>query len=116
MENIDSKWNENLEKIQSKKGILILVNDNKDIISQLIKALYDVEGLPEDLNNPESSEDAEAVNSYATRLYDLFCEGTQIAESLMVGEAVEKAYNDIQDENDNTRNIFHETGHYPGDF
>ena len=114
--NIDSQWNENLEKIQGKAGIHILVNDRGDVISRLIKALADVEGLPEDLDNPESIDEANAVDSFATVLNHLFCEGAEISEALMVGEQVEKAYNDIQDETGNTRDMHDETSHSDGDF
>ena len=96
--NIDYIWNENLDRLRGKNGIHILVNDNKDIISKLIKALANVEGLPDDLNNPESLDEAQAVNSYATKLYELFCKGAEIAESLMVGDQVERAYEAIQDD------------------
>lgn len=108
--NLDTEWNENLEKIHGKSGIHILVNDNKDIMSQLIKALADVEGLPEDLNNPESIEEVQAVDEYGTRLYLLFCKGAEIAEAMIVGGAVEKAYEDIQDEKGNTLDPYQEYG------
>ncbi len=114
--NIDYIWNENLDRLRGKNGIHILVNDNKDIISQLIKALADVEGLPADLNNPQAIEEVQAIDDYGIRLYELFCEGAEIAETMIVGGAVEKEYNDIQDETGNTRDMNHETGHSEGDF
>ena len=116
MENIDTAWHENLEKLHGGKGIYILVNDKKDIISKLIKALADTDCLPEDLNNPQSVDEAWAVAHYATSLHELFSEGADIAEAMMVGDAVEKAYEDIQDETGNTRNMMAETGHKASDF
>ena len=93
-----------------------MVNDKPDIMSKLISALADVEGLPDDLTNPESPEEAEAVNSYAAVLCHLFGEGLEIAEAMLVGEKVEAAYNDIQDEKGNTRDMYQETGHSKADF
>ena len=103
MENIDSEWNENLDRLRGKSGIHILVNDNKDIISKLINALADVEGLPADLNDPLSLEEAQAVNSYAAVLCHFFGEGLEIAEAMLVGEKVKQAYLGIQDETGNTK-------------
>jgi len=116
MENIDTTWNENLEKLHGGKGIHILVNDKKDIISKLIKALAHTDCLPDDLNNPQSIAEVWAVDHYATTLYELFCDGAEIAERMMVADAVEKEYEDIQDEIGNTRNMMAETGHTDGDF
>ncbi len=113
---IDSIWNENFEKLQGSSGIDVLVNDNDDVLSRIVRAVKDVQGLPADLNNPESIEEAEAVNTYATMLHHLFCEGAEIAEAMMLGVQVEKAYNDIQDETGNTRDLMHEAGHSDGDF
>ena len=116
MANIDTEWHKNLEKLEGEFGVLILANDKKDIVSRIIKALKNKEGLSMDLNNPTSLEEAETVDSYATKLYELFCEGAEIAEAMMVGKQVEKAYTDIQDEKGNTRDMYKETGHSRGDF
>ncbi len=116
MENIDTAWNEKLAKLQGDNGIHILVNDNKDIISKLIKALANVDCLPEDLSNPQTVDEAWAVDSYASTLHDLFCKGAEITEAMMVGEKVERAYEDIQDEKGETRDMHHETGHKRSDF
>lgn len=113
---IDSGWNENLKKLQGVSGIDILVNDNEDIVSKIIKALKDMKCIPSDLDNPESEDEAWAVDYYARSLYDLFCEGAEIAEAMMVGADVEKTYNDIQDEKGNTRDMYEETGHKRSDF
>ena len=113
---IDTEWNENLKRLQGKSGIDILVNDREDILSKIIKALKNMKCLPSDLDNPNSEDEAWAVDYYARSLYDLFCEGAEIAEAMMVGADVEKSYNDIQDEKGNTRNMYEETGHKRSDF
>ncbi len=109
--NVDQKWNEDLEKLQGEKGIQILSNDNKDVVSRLLKALKNVDGLPDHLDYPVTEEEAEAVAEFASKLYNLFCEGAEIAEAMMVGDEVEKAYNDSQDEIGNTRDMYFETAH-----
>jgi hypothetical protein len=116
MKNIDTIWNENLEKLQGEKGIQILVNDRKDVMSRLIKAFANVDGLPDDLNAPESYDNESAVDNYATALYDLFCEGAEFAEQMMVGRAVKRIYEAIQDEKGSARCPYKETGHTRGDF
>lgn len=112
----DQKFCDDLEKLQGEKGIQILVNDRKDVVSQIIKALNKVDCLPEDLDYPETLDEVWAVNFYASTLYDLFCKGADIAEGMMVGDLVEKKYNDIQEEKGNTRDAYKETGHGRGDF
>jgi len=116
MKNIDTEWHENLNKLQGISGIRVLVNDREDILSRIIKALAHTDCLPDDLNNPQSTAEVWAVDHYATTLYELFCNGAEIAEKMMVAHAVEKAYEDIQDENGNTRNMMAEAGHTEGDF
>jgi len=113
--NIDSQWNENLEKIEG-RGLPNIPNDNKDIMSLLIKALQNRDCLPDDLNNPESLEEAWAVDDFASTLNEIFSKGVQLTEAMMVGLQVEKEYNDIQDEKDNTRDMYDETGHKRSDF
>lgn len=115
-ENIDTLFWENLDKLEGKNGIDILPNDKPDIISRLIKALKDRAGLPDDLNNPETMSEVEAVNEFATTIYELCCEGAETSEALMVGAQVAKAYEDIMDESGNTRDPYDETGHTRADF
>lgn len=118
-ENIDTLFWGNLGKLEGKNGIDILPNDNPDIISRLIKALKDRDGLPEDLNNPETEVRAEAVNQYALDIYYLFCEGAEIAESMMVGAQVEKTCEDAMDEKGETMSDYDklvEAGHKESDF
>ena len=91
-EKIDEKWCENLNLLEGPHGIQILPNDNKDIISRILKALRDTEGLPSDMDKPENETQAEVINKYADNLFDLFCEGANIAKSLRIGDQVHKIY------------------------
>lgn len=114
--NVDQKWNEDLEKLQGEDGIDILSNDKKDVVSKLLKALKNIEGLPDHLDYPVTEEEVEAVAEFASKLYNLFCEGAEIAEAMMVGDEVEKAYNDIQDEEDGPLDPYEEFGVSRGGF
>lgn len=114
---IDTIWTDNLIKIEGSKGVTsVIPNDNADIVSRLIKALKDRDSLPADLDNPETHTEVEAVNHFATTLYNLSCELTSAAEGMMVGAEVEKAYTDIMDEVEGSRDWHHETAHTQGDF
>ena len=113
---LDTEWHENLEKLEGPLGTQILVNDNPDLISRLIKTVKDKDKLPYDMGNPETMTQVEAVNEYANNLYDLFCEGSGIAEEMMVGAEVKKRYENIELENFNTQDMYQETGHTRADF
>ena len=114
---IDTLWEENLKKLEGPRGLQSTIpNDNKDVVSRLIKALADRGKLPCDFDNPETMTEVDAVDLYAAELYDIGCELTGLAESMMVGQQVEKAYNDIMDELGETRDMYEETGHSRGDF
>lgn len=114
---LDTIWMENLEELEGPRGLQsTLPNDNKDLLSKLIKAMVDRDALPGDLDNPETMSEVEAVDRFANTLYELFCDGAEIAEAMMVGAQVEKAYEDIQDEKGNTRDMYAETGHTRADF
>lgn len=84
-ENIDTLFWKNLGKLEGPHGVQGLVNDNPDLMSRLHKAMKDKDGLPDDLNNPENEAQAEAVEEYARTLYNLFCVGASIAETMMIG-------------------------------
>ncbi len=59
---IDTEWMNNLNKIEGPKGLQSAIpNDNKDILSRLIKAVNNREGLPDDLDNPKTADEVEAV-------------------------------------------------------
>jgi len=114
---LDTTWMDNLEKLEGPRGLQSTIpNDNKDLFSRLIKALADRDALPRDLDNPETTTEVEAVDEFATTLYELFCEGAEKSEAMMVGAQVEKAYEDIMDESGNTRDMYAETGHTRADF
>jgi len=115
-ESLDAAWIKNLNKLEGPLGTDILVNDSSDIISRLIKAVKDRGSLPCDMDNPETMTEVEEVNEYAQRLYDLCCEGAAIAEDMMVGEQVEREFNNIMDGLGETRNMYDETGHKRSDF
>ena len=114
---IDTQWIENLCKIEGPMGVTsVIPNDNKDIVSRLIKALADRGSLPQDMDNPEKEKEVEAVDRFADKLYELGCELTTVAEAMMIGAQVEKAYTDISDETEGTHDWYQETGHTQGDF
>ena len=99
---IDTVWGENLKKLEGPLGIQILVNDNPALFSRLIKALKDRESLPCDMDNPESMTQVEAVNDWASAGYDIACEIAGVFEEMMVGDEVERAYENIMEESGET--------------
>ncbi len=103
MKNFDAEWLKNRDKLEG-------------LVWQIQRALKDVEDLPDDMDCPETEEAVECVNPYATRLYDLLCDGTALAEEMMIGKEVAWTYENIQDEKGNTRDMYAETGHTRGDF
>ena len=103
MKNLEAKWSKNRDRLDG-------------LVLQIQAALKDVEGLPDDLDCPDTEEEIESINPYASRLYDLFCEGAGYAEAMMVQEEAEKRYEDIQDEKGNTRDWYSETAHTRADF
>lgn len=117
---LDTTWMDNLERLEGRRGLQSTIpNDNKDLLSKLVKALADRDKLPCDLDNPETLDEVEAVNQYAQTLYELFCDGASIAEAMMVGAQVEKAYENIQDEKGETisdHDKMVDAGHSAGDF
>lgn len=117
--NIDTIFWESLNKLEGENGIDILPNDKPDIISRLIKTLKDRDGLPDDLNNPKTMDEAEAVNEFATTLYELFSKGMEKSEAMMVGKEVERAYENIMDESGEAMSDYDkmvDAGHSAGDF
>lgn len=118
-ENIDTIFLDNIKKLEGPYGVFGLENDNLDLMSRLHKAIKDKGALPEDLNNPETDTEVEAVNEYATALYELFCDGAEIAENLMVGDAVQREFNNRMDEDGETMSDYDrmvDAGHSSGDF
>jgi len=119
-ESIDKVWKDNLDLLEGKRGAKDLdLNDKEIIMSRLVVALTDVEGLPDDLDNPETEDEVEAVNRYADALYDLFSQGADIAASLMVGSQVEQAFDRRQDElglASSYRDKLSDAGHKETDF
>ena len=117
-ESIDTGWCKNLDKIEGVAGIpeSLMTSDGKDIFSRLVKVLRDKNGLPGDMDNPESDAQVERVDEFAKELYEVGCDLAEIAEAMMVGAQVEKQYEDIQDEKGNTRNMMAEAGHLRSDF
>jgi len=118
-ENIDTIFWKNLDKLEGPHGVQGLVNDNPDLMSKIHKAIEDKEGLPEDLNNPETEAQAEAVDEYALELYYLFCEGAEIAEAMMVGAKVQREYEKAMEDRGETMSDYDkmiDAGHSSGDF
>ncbi len=114
---LDTAWMDNLGKLEGSMGLQSTIpNDNTDLLSKIVKALADRDKLPCDMDNPETMTEVEAVNEYAQTLYELFCDGASIAEEMMVGAQVEKAYENIMDELGETRDMYDETGHKRSDF
>lgn len=113
---LDQVWNENLDKIEGNLGIKILPNDRPDVISRIIKALSKTEELPEDLDFPRTFEEVEAVNEFANKLYELFCEGATYAEDMMIGSKVMHKFENICEEEGRCRDWYKETGHTRRDF
>jgi len=103
MESLDKIWCENKSKLSL-------------LIPRILTALDQTEALPENLNYPETQDQVNTVNFYAHRLYSLFCEGMDASEAMMMEPQVQKIYDDIQDENGNTRDMYDETGHKRSDF
>jgi len=103
MKNLEAKWSKNRDRLDG-------------LVLRIQTALKDVEGLPNDLDCPDTEEEVESINPYASRLYDLFSEGAGYAEAMMVQKEVERRYEDIQDERGNTRDMYAETGHLRSDF
>ena len=71
---------------------------NRDEIDRIIRALSDasadVKGVPENLDSIAPREDIEAINPYATKLYKLFCAGSEAAKKMMIQKEVQKNFND----------------------
>lgn len=118
-EPIDVEWSRNLEKIEGKEGLSILPNDKKDLLPTLIRVLSEKRDLPCDLDNPETQNEVEAVNEYAENIYAVACEIAHTAEQMMVGHRVQRALENIIDEEGETesdQDRMREAGHTNADF
>jgi len=116
----DTLWWELLDKLEGSKGLEFSTGKERGLIAKLIEAVNDKDGLPEDLNSPDGREDGNKINAHAATLYNLFCEGADIAERMMLGGKVFlNYYNSIENKKGNTilsRDKYNETGHTRGDF
>lgn len=78
MINLDAEFTDNLKKIREKSR-------------ELSKHLNEDTGLPDDLNSP-CQHDAETVKHFADTAYELACDISSLGEQLMVGDEVEKIW------------------------
>lgn len=117
---VDTIFWGSLNKLVGQRGLGIRGTANdKDIISRLIKAAVYVDDLPEDLSNPETMDEVKSVNYFANTLYDLFCEGAEIAESMMVGLEVKREYEKVMEEKGQAMSNYDkmiDAGHKASDF
>jgi len=107
LRNIDAEWNEHRDNIES-------------LILKLSKNLHDVEGLPEDINSPETEKEVKAVKNYSTQLILLSDDLSAAIDDLSgLNEHAEKGYEDRMDEMGETMSDddrMREAGHNNGDF
>ena len=78
MQNLDADFTNNLKKI-------------RDEVRKLNKHINFDMSLPDDLNSP-CQHDAEDVREFAQKAYDIAVEITGLSEELMVGDEVEKIW------------------------
>ncbi len=103
MNSLDNLWSENKSRLSL-------------LIPKILTALQNVQDLPDNLDCPQTQNEVNSVNFYAHTLYNLFCDGMDASETMMLEPQVQKIYDDIQDEKGNTRDWYDETGHKRGDF
>lgn len=118
---LNQEWDKNLTEIEGKYGARAPQHcDGKSILARITQVLKDdLYSLPADLDNPETQEEVDAVNKFAGDLYDLFCEGAEKSENMMVGDQVQKKYEDMLDETGQTQSYSDKMREYclkEGDF
>lgn len=103
MGSLDSRWLKTRDKLTM--GV-----DN------LCVALGDLEGFPDDIDCPKTQDHVDVVASHRSRLESLLVNLHYIHEEFPTEEQMQKVFDDIQDEEGNTRDMYDETGHKRGDF
>lgn len=115
-ESADSKFCEELDKLEGDRNLQLRDQDPVCLVAQLIEAINDKDLVPDDLNSPDNQDDSEDINIYANRIYNIASEIIECAEAMMLGDEVKKNWEDKQDEEGNTRDHADEAGVSNGDF
>jgi hypothetical protein len=72
--------------------------------------------LPDDLNNPETQDQVDEVGLLSVRVYNLGCDIAQFGEDMMVGDQVQDAFDNKEEQSMTYSEKLADVGHKEGDF
>ena len=105
MENIDTIFYENLEKLQKASDRVCSLLNNE------------VHGeVPENLCSPDKQSEVTAVGWVANELYEAGCDISEAAENMMLEKECQSKYEEVRVERYGPRHTSHDTGHKRSDF
>jgi len=102
MKNLDADFTKNY----------MAMTDAVEKLSRIIKN----HNLPDDLNNPATHEQVVEVGWFANKVYELGCDIAQFGEDMMVGDKVQDAFDNKEENTMSYSEKLADVGHKEGDF